>query len=104
MKLPISKEDLKNLPNQYDGVMVLDDIAWGRIQVNGMTIDIWYNTGTFKNKNTNYKAQGLERLSAYLKACKELKPKREIKLTLEARIEQLEKRVELLDEAIKSII
>lgn len=104
MKLPINKEDLKTLLTQYGGVLVSDDTTWGRIQVNGMIIDIWYNTGTFKNKNTNYKAQGLERLSAYLKACKELKPKREIKLTLEARIEQLEKRVELLDEVIKSII
>ena len=104
MKLSINREDLKNLLNQYDGVMVLDDVTWGRIQVNGMVIDVWYSTGTFKNKHTDYKAQGLERLSAYLKACKELKPKREIKLTLEARIEQLEKRVELLDEALKSII
>jgi len=104
VKLPINKEDLKNLLTQYEGVIVSDDITWGRIQVNGMIIDIWYNTGTFKNQKTGYKAQGLERLSSYLKTCKELKPKREIKYTLESRIEELEKRVELLEEAIRSII
>lgn len=104
MKLPINKEDLKNLLTQYEGVIVSDDITWGRIQVNGMVIDVWYNTGTFKNQKTGYKAQGLERLSSYLKTCQELKPKREIKYTLESRIEELEKRLELLEEAVRSII